>query len=48
MVPIGNTFIRFQRVVRDVAKELGKEIQLDIHGGDTELDKSVVEKIGDR
>ncbi|WP_187985764.1 chemotaxis protein CheA [Vibrio metschnikovii] len=47
MVPIGNTFIRFQRVVRDVAKELGKEIQLDIHGGDTELDKSVVEKIGD-
>ncbi len=47
MVPIGSTFIRFQRVVRDVAKELNKEIQLDIRGGDTELDKSVVEKIGD-
>lgn len=47
MVPIGTTFIRFQRVVRDVSKELGKEIELVIHGAETELDKSVVEKIGD-
>ncbi len=47
MVQIGETFNRFNRVVRDVSKELGKEIELVISGGDTELDKSVVEKIGD-
>lgn len=47
MVEIGETFSRFRRVVRDVAKELGKEIALEITGGDTELDKSVVERIGD-
>ncbi|MBV2235455.1 MAG: chemotaxis protein CheA [Sterolibacterium sp.] len=47
MVQIGETFNRFHRVVRDTAKELGKEIELVIHGADTELDKSVVEKIGD-
>jgi two-component system, chemotaxis family, sensor kinase CheA len=47
MVPIGTTFNRFQRVVRDVSIELGKDIVLEISGGDTEVDKSVVEKIGD-
>lgn len=47
MVPIGTTFSRFQRVVRDVSKELGKDITLAISGGETEVDKSVVEKIGD-
>src|SRR5450830_26741 len=47
MVPIGTTFSRFQRVVRDVSMELGKDIVLEIAGGDTEVDKSVVEKIGD-
>ncbi|MBS3954191.1 MAG: chemotaxis protein CheA [Methylomicrobium sp.] len=47
MVAIGGTFSRFQRVVRDVGKELGKDINLVITGGDTEVDKSVVEKIGD-
>lgn len=47
MVQIGATFNRFQRVVRDVSKELGKDIQLHISGGDTELDKTVVERIGD-
>ncbi|MCX8016758.1 MAG: chemotaxis protein CheA [Rhodocyclaceae bacterium] len=47
MVQIGETFNRFQRVVRDVSKELGKHIELVISGGETELDKSVVEKIGD-
>ncbi|CAD7518922.1 chemotaxis protein CheA [Aeromonas hydrophila] len=47
MVPIGDTFNRFQRVVRDVSHELDKDIALVITGGDTELDKSVVEKIGD-
>lgn len=47
MVPIGSTFNRFQRVVRDVSTELGKDIKLEISGADTEVDKSVVEKIGD-
>jgi two-component system chemotaxis sensor kinase CheA len=47
MVQIGDTFNRFQRVVRDVSKELGKDIDLVITGADTELDKTVVEKIGD-
>jgi two-component system chemotaxis sensor kinase CheA len=47
MVPIGETFGRFNRVVRDVSKELGKAIELKISGAETELDKTVVEKIGD-
>uniref|UniRef100_UPI0020CF12EA chemotaxis protein CheA n=1 Tax=Vibrio sp. V12_P9A6T4 TaxID=1938667 RepID=UPI0020CF12EA len=47
MVAIGATFARFQRVVRDMAKELNKSIHLTITGADTELDKSVIEKIGD-
>ena len=47
MVQIGDTFTRFNRVVRDVAKDLGKEIELVISGAETELDKTVVEKIGD-
>jgi two-component system chemotaxis sensor kinase CheA len=47
MVQIGETFSRFNRVVRDVSRELGKEVDLQISGGETELDKSVVEKIGD-
>ncbi|TRX02650.1 chemotaxis protein CheA [Candidatus Methylobacter oryzae] len=47
MVPIGATFNRFSRVVRDISKELGKDIDLVISGADTELDKTVVEKIGD-
>lgn len=47
MVQIGETFSRFRRVVRDVSKELGKDIELTITGGETELDKTVVEKIND-
>jgi two-component system chemotaxis sensor kinase CheA len=47
MVPIGETFARFRRVVRDTAAELGKDVALEIVGGDTELDKSVVERIAD-
>jgi two-component system chemotaxis sensor kinase CheA len=47
MVPIGGTFSRFNRVVRDVSKELGKDIRLEISGEETELDKTVVEKISD-
>ena len=47
MVKIGATFGRFQRVVHDVSRELGKNVALYINGEDTELDKTVVEKIGD-
>jgi len=47
MVKIGATFNRFQRVVHDVARELGKDIRLEVNGEDAELDKTVVEKIGD-
>ncbi|HEX7634875.1 MAG TPA: chemotaxis protein CheA [Noviherbaspirillum sp.] len=47
MVKIGATFNRFQRVVHDVAKEIGKDIGLVVSGEDAELDKTVVEKIAD-
>jgi len=47
MVPIGEVFQRFPRVVRDLSKELGKKIDLEITGADTELDKSMVDRIAD-
>ncbi len=47
MVAIGETFSRFRRTVRDVSGELNKQIELVISGGETELDKTVVEKIND-
>ncbi len=47
MVQIGETFRRFNRVVRDISRELGKDIDLIISGAETELDKAVVEQIGD-
>ena len=47
MIQIGEIFNRFPRVVRDVSHELGKDIQLTISGADTELDKSMVDKLGD-
>lgn len=47
MVQIGESLSRFKRVVRDVSHELGKEIELSITGGETELDKTVVEKMID-
>ncbi|HPD78639.1 MAG TPA: chemotaxis protein CheA [Spirochaetota bacterium] len=47
MVPIGPTFEQFRRFVRDVSQSMGKEIKLRIEGGETELDKTVIEKIGD-
>jgi len=47
MVPIGETFSRFRRVVRDVAADLHKDVVLEIQGGETELDKSMVERIAD-
>jgi two-component system chemotaxis sensor kinase CheA len=45
--PLGNVFHKFQRVVRDLAKELGKEVTLVIEGEEVELDKAVLEAIGD-
>lgn len=47
MVPIGEVFGRFKRVVRDLSHELNKEIDLVISGAETELDKTVIERIGD-
>lgn len=47
MIPIGEVFNRFPRVVRDIAKDLGKKIDLVITGAETELDKSMVEKLVD-
>lgn len=47
MMPIETVFNRFPRVVRDLAKKLGKEVHLELLGGDTELDRSVIEIIGD-
>jgi two-component system chemotaxis sensor kinase CheA len=47
MVPIGTTLRRFERVVRDVCVELGKEVSLVITGGDAEMDKALVERISD-
>jgi len=47
MVPIGNVFNRFNRLVRDLSKELGKDVDLLIEGEETELDKTIVEEISD-
>ena len=47
LIPIGETFSRFKRIVRDLSKDLGKQIELEIIGADTELDKTVTEKISD-
>lgn len=47
MVPIGTVFSRFPRLVRDLSRKTGKEMELVLKGEDTELDKTVVEVIGD-
>lgn len=47
MLTIGTTFSKYKRLVRDLAKELGKDIDLITKGEDTELDKTVIEKLGD-
>lgn len=47
MLPIGVTFSRFKRLVRDLAEELGKEIALTTEGEETELDKTVIERLTD-
>ena len=47
MVQIGEIFSRYKRVVRDLSKEMGKEIELNVSGAETELDKTLIEKISD-
>lgn len=47
MVQIGETFSRFQRVVRDIARDLDKDVKLELNGADTELDKAMVERLSD-
>ncbi len=47
MLPIDSVFSRFPRVVRDIASRLGKSVRLDIEGKETELDRSVLEEVGD-
>ncbi len=47
MLPIGKVFNKFPRMIRDLSRELNKKIELEIEGEETELDKSIVEEIGD-
>jgi two-component system chemotaxis sensor kinase CheA len=47
MLQIGTTFSNFKRLVRDLSNELGKKIELTTAGGDTELDKTVIERLKD-
>ncbi|SNR60821.1 CheA signal transduction histidine kinase [Humidesulfovibrio mexicanus] len=47
MLPIGSAFSKFRRLVRDLSAELGKEIELVTRGEETELDKTVLERLGD-
>ncbi|WP_321533148.1 chemotaxis protein CheA [uncultured Desulfuromonas sp.] len=47
MLPIGSTFSKFKRLVRDISADLGKEVELKTTGADTELDKTVIEQLGD-
>ena len=47
MLPIGSAFNKFRRVIRDLSLELGKEVELETEGGDTELDKTIIERLSD-
>ncbi|MBU0485279.1 MAG: chemotaxis protein CheA [Proteobacteria bacterium] len=47
MLPIGTTFSKFRRLVRDLSAELGKEVQMETEGAETELDKNVIDQLGD-
>ncbi len=47
MQPVGNVLSKFTRVVRDLSKQLGKQVQLEVEGKDVELDKTIIESIGD-
>jgi len=47
MLPIRATFEKFRRLVHDLARDLGKEVELTVDGADTELDKTVIDQLGD-
>ncbi len=47
MVPVGNIFNRFPRMVRDLARDMGKDVAFEIEGADIELDRTVLDEIGD-
>lgn len=47
MIQVGDSFSKLRRIVNDTAKKLGKDISFEIEGGETELDKTVIEKISD-
>jgi two-component system chemotaxis sensor kinase CheA len=47
MLPIGSTFNKFTRLVRDLSQELGKQVEISTEGADTELDKTVIERLND-
>jgi two-component system, chemotaxis family, sensor kinase CheA len=47
MLPIGSTFSKFKRLVRDLSAELGKEVEMTTDGAETELDKTVIERLND-
>jgi len=47
MVPLSTTFFKMHRIVRDMCRQLGKDVQLDVIGEDTEVDKNIIEHISD-
>ena len=47
MLPIGSTFSKFKRLVRDISNDLGKKVELETVGAETELDKTVIEQLND-
>ncbi len=47
MMPIRGTFEKFRRLVHDLARDLGKDVELTIEGADTELDKTVIDQLSD-
>ncbi|RJQ58310.1 MAG: chemotaxis protein CheA [Desulfobacteraceae bacterium] len=47
MLPIGSTFSKLRRLVRDLSRTLGKEVEMQTEGGETELDKTVIEQLND-
>ena len=47
MLPIRGTFEKFRRLVHDLARTLGKDVELTIEGAETELDKTVIDQLGD-
>jgi len=47
MLPLGTTFSKFRRLVRDLSQDLGKEVEIEMEGAETELDKTVLDRLGD-